>query len=164
MTIALFTLNALSLAAIAVAVFYGNLVPEGGGAFGRHFTMALIAVVLGVFTHCMTFFYFIGVGSSIRKAALEHQPAVDSFHQSRRLRSRVFPWAGGAMMALMTTFILGGAAHTRAVPGWLHGAAGYFTVSFSLLALWVEAYYMVRQNAVANALQRQLVENSNHLP
>jgi hypothetical protein len=40
----------------------------------------------------------------------------------------------------------------------VHGAAGYFTVSFSLLALLVEAYYMVRQNEVANTLQRQLVD------
>ena len=41
MTLGLLTLHLLSIAAIGITVFYGIHIPEGGGAFGRHFLYAL---------------------------------------------------------------------------------------------------------------------------
>jgi hypothetical protein len=156
MTVALLTLNVISLVAIAVTVFYGIMIPEGGGALGRHLSIGLLAILLAVFTHTMTFFYFIGIASSIRRAVEETGIGAAYLKQVRRLRSQVFPWAGGAMLILMTTFVLGGAAHTRALPGWVHGSFGYVALGTSFVALLVEAHYLMRQNRVVNEIDREL--------
>jgi hypothetical protein len=156
MTVALLTLNAISLVAIAVTVFYGIMIPEGGGALGRHLTLGLLAVLLAVFAHTMTFFYFIGIASSIRRAVEETGIGAEQLKQVRRLRSQVFPWAGGAMLILMTTFVLGGAAHTRALPSWVHGSLGYLALGTSFVALLVEASYLMQQNRVVNEVDREL--------
>jgi hypothetical protein len=156
MTVALLTLNVISLVAIGVTVFYGILIPQGGGALGHHLILGLVTVLLAVFTHTMTFFYFIGIASSIRRAVEETGIGAKHLKQVRQLRSRVFPWAGGAMLLLMTTFVLGGAAHTRALPGWVHGSLGYLVLAFSAVALFVEASYLMQQNRVVNEIDQEL--------
>jgi hypothetical protein len=160
MTVALLTLNAISLATIAVTVFYGNIIPQGGGALGRHLTLALIAILLALFTHTMTFFYFIGVGSSIRNAVRETGVGAGQLEESRRLKSQVFPWVGGAMLTLMIAFILGGAAHTRALPSWVHGGLGYLALIAGLVAFLVEALFLMRQNRVVHDLEQRLLAHS----
>ena len=156
MTVALLTLHAISLVTIAVTVFYGNIIPQGGGALGRHLTLALLAILLAVFAHTMTFFYFIGVGSSIRRAVAETRVGSEQLRQVLRLRGQVFPWAGGAMLILMIAFILGGAAHTRALPSWVHGWLGYLALITGLVAFLVEAVYLMQQNRVVHDLEQEL--------
>jgi len=162
MTVALLTLNVISLATIAATVFYGNIIPQGGGALGRHLTLGLIAILLALFAHTMTFFYFIGVSTSIRNAVQDTGVGNDQLRQIRLLRSQVFPWAGGAMLALMIAFILGGAAHTMAVPGWVHGGFGYLAFMSGLVAFIVEALYLMRQNRVVHDLEGELRSKTSH--
>jgi hypothetical protein len=157
MTLGLLTLHILSIAAIGVTVFYGIHIPEGGGAFGKHFLYALAAASLSVFTHTMTYFYFVGMGSSLKRAVAEHGRGSERLASSRRIKAKVLPWAFSGMGLLMVTFILGGGAHTRAVPGWLHGGLGYLSLLYSLVALAVEGYYLLQQNSLVNAFQRELV-------
>jgi hypothetical protein len=157
MTIGLLTMHFLSLAAISITVFYGIRIPEGGGAFGRHFIIALIAAMLAVFTHTMTYFYFAGMSGNIKRAVEEHSKGKERLLESRRIKAKVLPWAFGGMGLLMTTFVLGGAAHTQALPSWVHGGLGYFALIYSGVALLVEGYYLLQQNAVANAFQRELL-------
>ncbi|MFQ5790829.1 MAG: hypothetical protein ACE5JI_10175 [Acidobacteriota bacterium] len=159
MTIALLTLNVLTLAAISVTVFYGTLIPHGGGALGEHLSWGLLTVLLGVFTHTMTFFYFIGVGSSIRRAVEEFGVGAEYWRTSQGLKGRVFAWAGAGMLLLMVTFVLGGGAHTRAFPGWVHSVPGYLALVFSVVALGVEAHYLFRQNRTVNDFNRLLAAN-----
>ena len=156
MTIGLLTLNLLSIVAISITVFYGIKIPEGGGAFGRHFMLALAAAMLAVFTHTMTYFYFAGMSGNIKRAVQEHGKGKDRLAESRRIKAKVLPWAFGGMGLLMATFVLGGAAHTRAIPSWIHGGLGYLALIYSGVALLVEGYYLLQQNAVANAFQREL--------
>lgn len=156
MTIGLLTMHFLSIAAIGITVFYGIKIPEGGGAFGRHFMIALVAAMLAVFTHTMTYFYFAGMSGNIKRAVEEHGRGKERLLESRRIKAKVLPWAFGGMGLLMVTFVLGGAAHTRAIPSWIHGGLGYFALIYSGLALLVEGYYLLQQNAIANAYQREL--------
>jgi len=151
---ALLTLNLLSLAALALTVYNGHLIPLGGGALGRHLMLGLMATLVAVFTQTMTFFYFIGVGSSIRKSVEATGLGAELLKQSRWLKARVFPWAAGAMGLLMVTFILGGAAHTRVLPGWVHGSLGYLTLAVSVAAFFLEAYLLFRQNYLLNEFNR----------
>lgn len=164
MALALLTLNGFSLFLLAVTVYYGHLIPQGGGALGRHLTLALIATLLALFTQTMTFFYFIGVGSSIRKSVQETGLGAELVKQSRWLKARVFPWAASAMGLLMVTFILGGAAHTRVLPGWVHGSLGYLTLVVSVAALFQEAYLLFRQNYLINEFNRKGVSAAPETP
>ena len=159
MTLALLTLNLLSIIAIGMTVYYGIHIPAGSGAFGKHFIWALIAATAAVFTHTMTYFYFVGMGSNLRKAIEEHGKGKDYLLESRRLKSKVLPWAFLGMLILMATFILGGGAHTKAIPSWLHNGLGYTSLGASAWILFIEAYYMLRQNSLVNAYQRGLMTN-----
>ncbi len=156
MTIGLLTLHFLSIGTIAVTVFYGINIPGGGGAFGRHFLFSLGAATLAVFTHTMTYFYFVGMGSNLKKAVQEHGRGEDRLRESRRIKAKVLPWAFAGMGLLMVTFILGGGAHTRAIPSWIHSGLGYLALAYSGLALFVEGYYLLQQNALTNAFHREL--------
>lgn len=156
MTIGLLTLHLLSIGVIAMTVFYGIKIPEGGGAFGRHFMFALVAAIVAVFTHTMTYFYFAGMSGNVKRAVEEHGKGQDRLAESRRIKAKVLPWAFGGVGLLMVTFILGGGAHTRAIPAWIHNGLGYLALAFSGVALVVEGYYLLQQNAVVNAFQREL--------
>ena len=156
MTIGLLTLHLFSIAAIAITVFYGIKIPEGGGAFGRHFMIALIAAIVAVFTHTMTYFYFAGMSGNIKRAVQEHGKGKERLLESRRIKAKVLPWAFGGMGLLMVTFILGGGAHTRAIPSWIHSGLGYLALIYSGIALFVEGYYLLQQNALTNAFHREL--------
>ena len=162
MTVALLTLNVISLATIAATVFYGNIIPQGGGALGRHLTLGLIAILLALFAHTMTFFYFVGVSTSIRNAVQDAGVGDDQLRQIRLLRSQVFPWAGGAMLTLMIAFILGGGAHTMALPSWIHGVFGYLAIISGLVAFIAEALYLMRQNRVVRNLEEELRSKTSH--
>lgn len=156
MTIGLLTLHILSIVTIGITVFYGIYIPEGGGAFGRHFMYALAASMLSVFSHTMTYFYFVGMGSNLKKAVQEHGRGKDRLVSSRRIKAKVLPWAFGGMVLLMATFILGGGAHTRAIPSWIHGGLGYLALVYSGVAFLVEGYYLLQQNSLINAFHREL--------
>lgn len=157
MTIGLLTLHLIAIAALGVTVFYGIRIPMGGGAFGRHFLYALAAAMLAVFSHTMTYFYFVGMAGNLKRAIQEHGRGQDWLVSSRKLRAKVLPWAFGGMGLVMVTFILGGGAHTRAIPSWIHTGLGYLTLGYSVLALFVEGYYLLRQNSLINAFNRELV-------
>jgi len=157
MTVGLLTLHLISIGTIAITVFYGIRIPQGGGAFGHHFMYALAAASLAVFTHTMTYFYFVGMSGNLKRAVEEHGRGKETLARSRRLKAKVLPWAFGGMGLLMVTFILGGAAHTRVIPGWVHGGLGYLALVFSAVAFLVEGYYLLRQNTLVNAFQRELL-------
>lgn len=157
MTIGLLTLHLLSIGTIAITVFYGIKIPEGGGAFGRHFMLALVAAILAVFTHTMTYFYFVGMGSNLKRTVQEHGRGHERLASSRRIKAKVLPWAFGGIGLLMVTFILGGGAHTRAIPSWIHGGLGYLALVYSGVAFLVEGYYLLQQNSLVNAFQRELL-------
>jgi hypothetical protein len=165
MTIGLLTLHLISVAAIGVTVYFGIQIPEGGGAFGRHFMYALGAAIVAVFTHTMTYFYFVGMGGNLKRAVQElreKEPGrthkgEEWLRASRRIKAKVLPWAFLGMGLLMVTFILGGGAHTRAIPAWIHSGLGYLSLLYSLVALFVEGYYLLRQNSIVNTFQRELL-------
>ena len=118
--------------------------------------IALIAAMLSVFTHTMTYFYFVGMGSNLKRAVQEHGRGMDRLNDSKRIKAKVLPWAFGGMGLLMITFILGGGAHTRAIPSIVHTGLGYLALVYSGVALIAEGYYLLQQNNVVNTFQREL--------
>src|SRR5574341_341976 len=95
---------------------------------GPHIRFALFGIVIVLFTQTMTLFYFVGTGSRIKKIVLQYALPSTLVERSRLFKARLFPWLTFTPLLTMAAFIVGGGAHTRVLPGWVHG-------SLSLLAL-----------------------------
>jgi hypothetical protein len=71
------------------------------------------------------------------------------------MKSRAFPAMTLALLMAIGNFILGGAAHTRAIPGWTHGAMAWLTLAVSGLALVREYQVLAANNRlIAEAASR----------
>ena len=99
----------------------GYRTASGAVPAGPHIRFALFGIVVALFTHTMTLFYFVGTGSRIRKVVTEYGLAPELTLRTRRLKSRLFPWLTFTPLLTMAAFILGGGAHTGVIPGWAHG-------------------------------------------
>ena len=158
MALGLLTVHFLGLAVFAAASF-GVFGPE---ALAGHIWAGLVAVMLVVFGHTMSYFYLAAMTSMMRKAlAGQSGPPVlvddprgpELLARSRRLKASAMPWAMGGMILPMVAFILGGGAHTRAFPAVVHAAAGYLVFAFLILAALVVGLALLRQNRIVEAFQ-----------
>ncbi len=127
-----------------------------------HIVVGLVAVMLVVFAHVMSYFYLVAMTSVIRKAlAGESGPPVlvddprgaDILARSRKLKAAVAGWALGGMFLPMIPFILGGGAHTRFFAPWVHSGASWLGLAFLLAAFVVVGLGLLRQNRLIEAFQ-----------
>ncbi len=131
-------------------------------ALAAHIWIGLVSVMLVVFAHVMSYFYLVAMTSVMRKAlAGETGPPVlvddprgpELLARSRALKAGVAPWALGGMFLPMIPFILGGAAHTRFFPPWVHAGAAWLGLAFLLAALTIVGLGLLRQNRIIEAFQ-----------
>ena len=99
---------------------------------GGHIRFALFGIVVVLFTHTMTLFYFVGTGSRIKKVVQHFGIRPDLFARTRRFKARLFPWLTFTPLVTMAAFILGGGAHTRVLPGWVHGGLALLALAMNL--------------------------------
>ena len=137
-------LGLLTVHLAGLIVFAYTCFGVGSGTLAFHIGAGLIAVILVVFAHTMSYFYLVAMTSMMRKAlAGESGPPVlvddprgpELLARSRRLKSSAVVWAMGGMTLPMAAFILGGGAHTRAFPAVIHTAAGYLVFAFAVMAM-----------------------------
>ena len=50
-----------------------------------------------------------------------------------RFKARLFPWLTFTPLVTMAAFILGGGAHTRTVPAWVHGGLALLCLGMNLV-------------------------------
>lgn len=137
MSIALLTLALAGTVALAASMVPGYLVPRAG-AIRQHFLLGLMATTLLVMAHSFIMFFLIATGLELKDMEKEKGWG-DSFRRRTiALKSRVFPVMTGALLMAIANFILGAAAHTRAVPSWVHSAMAWSTLAVCVLALYRE--------------------------
>jgi hypothetical protein len=129
-------LGFLFLATVALLCFItyeGFRTSAGTLDAGAHIRLALFGMVVTLFTQTMTLFYFVGTGSRIKKVVREY--ALDAGYVGRtvRFKARLFPWLTFTPLVTMAAFILGGGAHTRAVPAWIHGGLALLCLGMNLV-------------------------------
>jgi hypothetical protein len=100
---------------------------------GGHIRFALFGIVVILFTHTMTLFYFVGTGSRIKKVVREYRLPADFFQRTLRFKSRLFPWLTFTPLVTMVAFIIGGGAHTRFLPGWVHGTLALAALAMNIV-------------------------------
>lgn len=110
-----------SLALLTWSVWQGFRTASGSLDAGAHIRFALFGIVVILFTQTMTLFYFVGTGSRIKKVVHEYGLGAELVARTRAFKERLFPWLTFTPLLTMLAFILGGGAHTRVLPGWVHG-------------------------------------------
>jgi len=115
-----------------------------------HIIIALVTVVVGLFSQSMTMFFFIGTGKELKEKSEQDATVVQ---QTKDFKSRVFPAAMWAMTAIMITFITGGGVGSGKTPVWLHDALAVVSIVLYGRAYWIQIRSM---NENAPLMQRYL--------
>jgi hypothetical protein len=117
-----------------------------------HIIVALVTVVLGLFSQSMTMFFFIGTGKELKDASGQDGEVVQ---RTKAFKARVFPAAMWAMTGIMITFITGGGVGSGRTPLWLHDALAALCIALYARAYWVQIRAM---NENASLMERYLRE------
>lgn len=153
MTGILITFNFASFA-LLFWVFYGGFHIGVSARMSAHILMALSATALSVFSHSMTMMYFTATGRMIREAV--EQGGLDAVNvaTTKGYRNRIFKIATLAIVLVMAQTILGGGAHTKVFPVWVHLALGIVTVVFSAYAVAVETRLLIQNHLLGHNVAR----------
>jgi len=111
-----------------------------------HILIALITVILGLFSQSMTMFFFIGTGKQLKDKASGTKGENAVRQATRAMAMKVSPAATFAMAVLMVTFIMGGGVASGKTPKWLHIALTLSSLLLYARAYWIEINAMM-QNA-----------------
>jgi hypothetical protein len=111
-----------------------------------HILIALITVILGLFSQSMTMFFFIGTGKQLKDKAAGTKGENAVRQATRAMAMKVSPAATFAMAVLMVTFIMGGGVASGKTPKWLHLALTISSLVLYARAYWIEINAMT-QNA-----------------
>lgn len=145
MSIALLTLALVGTLAFLASILGGYAVPGNPSAISGHFLLSLTATLLLVMAHSFIMFFLLATGVGIKEMEKAGGWG-DSFR--RRLvgiKSRVFPAMTLALLLVIANFMLGGAAHTRAVPALVHEGLAWTTFAVCCYALYRE-YQVLGEN------------------
>ena len=132
---------ATSAQGFLVASAIGSAAPLAGHLVGKHVGYAIPTVLLSLFSQSMVIFYFIGTGKLVKEEIASYPEAERRAVQGalRRFKARTSPPATFALLSAIAVFVLGGAAHTSALPTWTHLASAIAAAaihSWALAAEW----------------------------
>ncbi|HUP60456.1 MAG TPA: hypothetical protein VNA69_08580 [Thermoanaerobaculia bacterium] len=147
---ALLITTLLTIAGLIVTIIMGFQASPAHAA--DHIIVAIVTVVIGLFSQSMTMFFFIGTGKELKEKS---NMDADIVQRTRAFKSSVFPAAMWAMTAIMITFIMGGGVGSGKTPRWLHDALAAASLILFARAYWVQIHAM-HENA--GLMERYLKE------
>ena len=151
MTGVLITFHLASFAFLGWAFWSGY----SSTAVRAHIVIALGATALSVFSHCMTMMYVVAVGRMIRQTVEKAGLNQSYVAKTKGYRSKVFRAATFAMVMVMLQTILGGGAHTKALPLWVHVVLGFLTMLLSSFAIFLEIHCLIGNHLLGHQAARE---------
>lgn len=138
MAIALLTMALVGTLALLGTIGLGYGVPAGLALMKTHFLLALGATTLLVAAHSFIMFFLIATGVELKDMEKERGWG-DSFRRRTvGFKGRIFPVATLTLLLVIANFILGAAAHTRAIPARVHEILAWTTFAACVLTLYRE--------------------------
>ena len=145
MAIALLTLALVGTATFLWSILLGYGADLRGPMIRQHFVVSLGSTLLLVMAHSFIMFFLIATGVEMKDME-KAEGWGDSFRRRTvAMKARVFPVMTLALLLVIANFILGAAAHTRALPTWVHSVLAWGTLLVCLVALWRE-YQVLGEN------------------
>jgi len=137
MAIALLTLALMGTLGFLGSILGGYRVPGGAPALMRaHFLLSLVSTMLLVMAHCFVMFFLIATGVEMKDMEKEKGWG-DSFRRRTvAMKGKVFPVMTLALLLVIANFILGAAAHTKAMPAVVHEGLAWTTFAVCAYALY----------------------------
>jgi hypothetical protein len=148
----------LALGAMAVSVLLAVNLLLGWATSLRwisapaHINLSFVAAIAVLFSQAMLLFYLVGSGRRVRQVLRERKLAPELADGLPPARS-VLPVAALAILAVMAAFILGGGAHTGAVPPALHGWIALGSVILQCWSMWQELVALSRLEQTIQAVE-----------
>ena len=87
----------------------------------NHATLAILTIIVYLFTKTLIIFYFVGIGVSIKEFMIDNKKSGDYHKLIINVKRRIYPPLLLNMLLVMILFISGGAVDTKHMPGWMHG-------------------------------------------
>jgi hypothetical protein len=154
MAIALLTLAFVGTVSFLLTIFFGYQIGHGV-SIGRHFAFALASTLILVMAHSFIMFFLIATGVELKDMEKEKGWG-DSFRRRTiALKGKVFGVATLALLLVIAHFVLGAAAHTRAMPVWVHHVMAWVTGLTCVLALWREYLVLGDNNRLIEEAARR---------
>ena len=125
-TFFLFLLNGLQ-GYFAFKIFHAN-----------HPTLALLTIIIYLFTETLIIFYFVGIGVSIKEFVIDRKISADYHKRSIAIKRWVYPPILLNILLVMMLFTSGGAVDTKHLPGWSHGLLFFLCMFHFIKTIIVE--------------------------
>lgn len=129
-----------SVQGFVVATHLAKAMPAAGLLVTKHVAFAIPTVLLSLFSQSMVIFFFIGTGRLIKDEIAGYSEAERRavLGVLRDLKRRTSPPATFALLSAIGVFVLGGAAHVKVLPSWVHLTAALTAVATHFWALGAE--------------------------
>lgn len=138
MAIALLAFALVGTVALLGSIVIGYTVPAQVAALKAHFLLALLSTTLLVMAHSFIMFFLIATGVEMKDMEKERGWG-DSFRRRTiKMKGQVFPAMTFALMLVLANFVMGAAAHTRAVPARVHEVLAWITLLTCVFTLYRE--------------------------
>lgn len=145
MAIALLVLALTGTVSLAATMVLGYELHAGTAGIKAHFLAALGATTLLVMAHSFIMFFLLATGVALKEMEKERGWG-DSFRRrTLALKARIFPVLTLALLLVIANFVMGAAAHTRAVPPRVHEALAWLTLLVCGLAFY-RSYRVLGEN------------------
>ena len=155
MAAALLTAVMASIVGIGAAVYLG-LTAASGAMLSRHISIGIFSTMITLLAHSMMMFYFLGKAKAVREAAAEGGLSKDFERRIAVVRAPVFSAATVAMLATMTTALMGASVDTGVVPTWVHNVLAITALLANLRALQLEIRALMESGRVVAEVNRLL--------
>ena len=138
MALALLTLALVGTLGLLAAIVGGYQIPGAPKLVRSHFVIALVSTLLLVMAHSFIMFFLIATGVEMKDME-KAKGWGDSFRRRTIvMKGKVFPVMTLALLLVITNFILGAAAHTKAIPAFVHEGLSWTTFAVCVYALFRE--------------------------
>src|SRR5258706_9995130 len=136
MSVSLLTLAVVGTLGLLWSIAGGYAVPGSALAMKPHFVVSLVSTLILAMAHSFVMFFLIATGVEMKNLEKEHGWG-DSFRRRTiALKGESFPLMTSALLLVITNFILGAAAHTRALPALVHEGLSWLTFVVCVATLW----------------------------
>jgi hypothetical protein len=141
---------------LLASILIGYRVPAETAALKAHFLLGLLSTILLVMAHSFIMFFLIATGVEMKEMELSRGWG-DSFRRRTiKMKGQVFPAMTFALLLVIANFILGAAAHTRAIPARVHEGLAWMTLLSCAYTLQREWRVLGENNRlIAEAALRQ---------
>lgn len=126
------------LFAILTGLGFGILA-DRGQYFTLHFLFGLFTTLYSTFVQSLIFVYFLGTGKWIKDAVAGRPGEAEIVARTKKLKAMSFGYATYSALMIVAAAILGAAADTGFVPGWVHGAASALAIGLNIVSYFPES-------------------------